>query len=121
LSLNARLNRLQKDLSDESQQRQSLAAEVKQKTQELEALSKEYLELKNSAEGYLKLKTLHETTEANLKTTQTELSKVIAENEALKSSEQNKWFLSGALVLLCGLLIGGIAGRQQKKRRSLYS
>lgn len=121
VSLNARLARIQKELSDESQQRQGLAAELRQKTQDLEALRKEYLELKNSAEGFLNLKTLHETTEANLKTTQTELSKVITENEALKSSEQNKWFLSGALVLLCGLLIGGIVGRQQKKRRSLYT
>lgn len=121
VSLNARLNRLQKDLADESQQRQGLAAELKQKTQELEALSKEYLELKNSAEGYLKLKTLHETTEKDLKAAQSELSKVTAENETLISSEQNRGFLSGALVLLCGLLIGGIVGRQQKKRRSLYS
>ena len=121
VSLNARLNRLQKDLADESQQRQGLAAELKQKTQELEALSKEYLELKNSAEGYLKLKTLHETTEKDLKTAQSELRKVTAENETLESSAQNRGFLSGALVLLCGLLIGGIVGRQQKKRRSLYS
>ena len=120
-NLNAKLNRFQKDLSDESQQRQGLAAELKQKTQELEAVKKEYLELKKGAEGYLKLKTIHEATEKELKAIQSELSKVAAENEALKSSEQNKWFLSGALVLLCGLLIGGIAGRQQKKKRSLYS
>jgi SH3 domain protein len=120
VSLNARLVRVQKELADEAQQRQGLGAELRQRTQDLEALRKEYLELKNSAEGYLKLKTLHETTEANLKTAQSELSKVTAENEALKSSEQNRWFLSGALVLLCGLLVGGIVGRQQKKRRSLY-
>jgi SH3 domain protein len=120
-SLNARLVRVQKELGDESQQHQGFAAELRQKTQELEALSKEYLELKNSAEGYLKLKTIHEGIEKDLKTAQSELSKVTAENEALKSSEQNRWFLSGALVLLCGLLIGGIVGRQQKKRRSLYS
>lgn len=120
VSLNARLVRVQKELADEAQQRQGFAAELRQRTQELETLRKEYLELKNSAEGYLKLKTLHETTEANLKTAQSELRKVTAENEALKSSEQNRWFLSGALVLLCGLLVGGIVGRQQKKRRSLY-
>jgi len=121
VSLNAMLIRLQKDFADESQQRQGLAAELKQKTQELEALSKEYLELKKGAEGYLKLKTIHEATEKDLKAIQSELSKVTAENEALRSSEQNRWFLSGAAVLLCGLLIGGIAGRQQKKKRSLYS
>jgi len=121
VSLNAKLNRLQKELSDESQLRQGLAAELKHKTQELELLNKEYLELKKGAEGYLRLKTINETAERDLKAARAELSKVTAENEALRSSEQNRWFLSGGLVLLCGLLIGGIAGRQQKKRRSLYS
>ena len=121
VSLNAKLNRLQKEFVDESQQRQGLAAELKQKTQELEALSKEYLELKKGAEGYLRLKTIYEATEKDLKTAQSELSKVTAENETLRSSQRNRWFLSGAAVLLCGLLIGGIVGRQQKKKRSLYS
>ena len=121
VSLNAKLNRLQKECVDESQQRQGLAAELKQKTQELEALSKEYLELKKGAEGYLRLKTIYEATEKDLKTAQSELSKVTAENETLRSLQRNRWFLSGAAVLLCGLLIGGIVGRQQKKKRSLYS
>ena len=120
-SLNAKLNRVQKEFVDESQERQGLAAEIKRKIEELEALSKEYLELKKGAEGYLRLKTLYEATEKSMKVAQAELSRLTAENENLRSSEQNRWFLSGALVLLCGLLIGGIAGRQQKKRRSLYS
>jgi len=63
VSLNGKLNRLEKEFSDESQQRQALAAELKQKTQEFDALSKEYLELKKGAEGYLRLKTIHEATE----------------------------------------------------------
>jgi SH3 domain protein len=121
VNLNAKLNRLQKEFADESQQRQGLASELKRKSQELEALSKEYSELEKGAEGYLKLKTIHEATEKDLKAAKSELSKLTAENEALRSSEQNRWFLSGAVVLLCGLLIGEIAGRQQKKRRSLYS
>jgi SH3 domain protein len=121
VNLNAKLNRLQKEFADESQQRQAIASELKRKTQELEALSKEYSELEKGAEGYLKLKTIHEATEKDLKAAKSELSKLTAENEALRSSEQTRWFLSGAVVLLCGLLIGGIAGRQQKKRRSLYS
>ena len=121
LSLNAKLTRVQKEFADESQQRQGLAAEFKRKTEELQALTKEYLELKKGAEGYLRLKTLYEAAEKNLKSAQNDLSKLTEENESLKSSQQNRWFLSGALVLLCGLLIGGIVGRQQKKRRSLYS
>jgi len=120
-SLNAKLTRVQKEFADESQQRQGLAAEIKRKTEEFEVLSKEYRELKKGAEDYLRLKSLYEGSEKNLKIAQVEQSRLAAENEKLKSSEENRWFLSGALVLLCGLLIGGIAGRQQKKRRSLYS
>jgi SH3 domain protein len=39
------------------------------------------------------------------------------ENQRLKSSQQHKWFLIGALVLLCGLLIGLMIGRKQRSRR----
>jgi SH3 domain protein len=120
-ALNAKLSRVQKEFADESQQHQGIAAEIKRKSEDLEVLSKQYLELKKGAEGYLKLKTLYAAAENNLKAAHEERDKLSAENESLKSSEQNKWFMSGALVLLCGLLIGGIAGRQQKKRRSLYS
>lgn len=121
VSLTAKLNRVQKEFVDESQQRQGLAGELKRKNDELEILNREYRELKKGADGYLKLKTLHEATERDMKAAQAELSKLTTENENLRSSEQNRWFLSGALVLLCGLLVGGIAGRQQKKRRSVYS
>jgi len=121
VSLNAKLTRVQKEFADESQQRQGLAAELKRKTEELQAVTKEYLELKKGADGYLRLKTLYEAAEKNMKAAQDELSKLTEENESLKSSQQNRWFLSGALVLLCGLLIGGIVGRQQKRRKSLYS
>ena len=119
--LHAKLTRVQKEFADESQQRQELETELKRKNGELETLSKEFQELKKGAEGYLELKTLHEAAEQKRAATQAELHRVIAENENLRSSEQNRWILTGALVLLCGLLIGGMVGRQQKKRKSLYS
>lgn len=119
--VNAKLTRVQKEFADESQQRLELETELKRKNRELEALSKEFQELKKGAEGYMGLKTLHEAAEKKMEATQAELNRLIAENENLRSSEQNRWFLTGALVLLCGLLIGGIVGRQQKKRKSIYS
>ena len=121
VALSGRLSRVQKELADESQQRQNLATELKKKTDELEALGRQYAELKKGADGYLKLKSLYETTEKNMNAARAELGKLAAENESLQTSQQNRWFLSGALVLLCGLLIGGLLGRQQKKRRSLYT
>lgn len=118
--MSAKLTRLDKESADQSQQRQGLASELKQKTEAFEVLSKDHMELKKGAEGYVRLKAIHEAAEKDLKSARDEINKLSAENEALRSSQQNGWFLSGALVLLCGLLIGGIVGRQQKKRRSLY-
>jgi len=58
------------------------------------------------------------TTRSTLETTQKEVQKLTRENEQLSSSQRTKWFALGALVLLCGLIIGLVVGRQQKKRRS---
>lgn len=117
----ARLTRIQQEFADASQQRQELEAELSKKSRELEALGKEFQELKKGAEGYLALKTAHKGAEKKLAATQAEVNRLMAEHETLKSSEQTRWFLTGALVLLCGLLVGSIVGRQQKKRPSIYS
>jgi SH3 domain protein len=45
---------------------------------------------------------------------------VAQENEKIRSSQVTWWFVSGALVLLCGLLVGVLIGRQQKRRKSSY-
>jgi SH3 domain protein len=51
-----------------------------------------------------------------------DIQRLTEETEKLRSSQRNKWFAMGALILLCGLLIGLVIGRQEKKRRStLYS
>jgi SH3 domain protein len=42
------------------------------------------------------------------------------EHEQLQSSQMNRWFATGALVLLCGLLLGVMVGRQQKTRKSSF-
>jgi len=41
-------------------------------------------------------------------------------NEKFRSSHRTKWFATGALVLLCGLMIGLVIGRQQKRKSSFY-
>jgi len=48
---------------------------------------------------------------------QTQIRRLADENQRLKSSQQHKWFAIGAVVLLCGLLIGLVIGRRQKSRR----
>ncbi len=57
-----------------------------------------------------------------LESAQKEVQRFAEENQKLRSSQKNYSFAMGALVLLFGLMIGLVIGRQQKKRRSsLYS
>ena len=119
--LRTKLGETDKALGAMSHQSQDLAAQLKRKTQELDRLEKEHSDLRIGAEGYLKLKALHDATEKNLAATQNELLRVVKENERMRSSQLNAWFLYGALVVLCGLLIGTLIGRQQRRRRSSFS
>jgi SH3 domain protein len=54
--------------------------------------------------------------EATLQTVQTLTQK----NESLRSSERNKWFVTGALALLCGLVMGRVMGKQRRTSKPLY-
>ena len=119
--LKTKLGQTEKDLGAMSHQSQDLAAQLKRKTQEFDRLQKDHLDLQRGAEGYLKLKTLHAATEKNLAATQNELLRVVKENERMSSSQLNGWFLNGALVILCGLMIGTLIGRQQRRRRSSFA
>ncbi|MFW6147939.1 MAG: TIGR04211 family SH3 domain-containing protein [Thermodesulfobacteriota bacterium] len=48
---------------------------------------------------------------------QANMQQVVDENQRLKSSQRHTWFGIGALVLLCGWLIGFVIGRRQRSRR----
>jgi len=120
-ALRAKLGQTEKDLGAMSHQSQDLAAQLKRKTQDLDRLHKEHSDLQKGAEGYLRLKALHEESEKNLAAARNELLTVAGENERMRSSQLNTWFLNGALVILCGLLIGTLIGRQQKKRKSSFA
>jgi SH3 domain protein len=93
--------------------KQELTLELEKYSKTLSKLQDRYEIIKQGAPDYLKLKAAYETTK---KTTQT----LINENQRLKSSQMNRWFAMGALILLCGLMIGLLVGRQQKKRSSYY-
>lgn len=65
--------------------------------------------LKLETDKYSKLKALHNACLENIK-------RLTKENERLRSSQTDRLFMLGALVLLCGLIIGLVAGRQKKRR-----
>jgi len=90
----------------------SLKLENNKLKEKLVRIEKEWEEvLKRESSDYLKLKIAYETAQRTVQT-------LTKENENLRSSQMNKWFAMGALVLLCGFMIGLMIGRQQKKRRS---
>jgi SH3 domain protein len=97
-------------------QARSLKRENAQLKTKLARIEREWEEtLKQKIGDYLKLRTGYETAQETVQT-------LTEENETLRSSHRNKWFAMGALVLLCGLMIGLVTGRQQKNRRSsIYS
>lgn len=83
-------------------------AVLKEKLARLEG--KQDVSLKQEADRYVNLKTVHESSQKTIQM-------LTKENENLRFSRKNRLFLSGALVLLCGLISGILVGRQQKKRR----
>ena len=93
---------------------------LKTKTEALDRIEKEYDSLKREASTFLKLKKKYEVTRKGLQDAKTTSERLLKENIALKSSQRNKWFLSGASVLLAGLIFGLIMGRTQRKRKSSY-
>ncbi len=99
-----------------------LSSTLKQQTRAYEDLKKTYAELKEGSASYLKLKETYEITNSALKQAQQSVIQLTEENKSLKSMLVIKWFLTGALVLLFGLMIGLVVGQKQKKSKSmLYS
>ncbi len=97
---------------------QKLTTQLADTTEALRKLREKYEALKQGAAQYVQLKAIHRATRSQLEGIQKEFQRVTDENKKLRSSQRNKWFATGAIVLLCGLLIGLVLGRQQKKRRS---
>ncbi len=113
IRLTGNLAGAEKKLEESTQREQELSGEVKRYSDSLEKSQSKYNKLKTEASGFIGLKSEHD----RLKRRVAELEK---ENEGLKSSQRNRWFALGALVLLCGLMIGLLFGRQEKKRKGYY-
>ena len=97
-----------------------LKRELKEKSETLRKVQAEYEELKKGASGYLKLREDFSTVSQALDSGERAIKKLTAENERLSSSQRNRWFATGALVLLCGIMLGLVVGKQQRKKRSSY-
>jgi len=115
-----KLDRLEKEKKETATFEQDTYRDLKENIEALEKLQNEYETLRHESADYLKLKKAYKKMQPAFKINEETLKKLTQTNESLKNSQRNRWFATGALVLLCGLIIGLLIGRQQKKRKSLY-
>jgi SH3 domain protein len=118
--LKEKLTALEKEFREAVRREKELEIKLKETAKFLNKLKKEHESLKRGAAGYLKLKATNRATQSKLESTQKELEGLTEKYESLRSSQRHKWFATGAGVLLFGLIVGLVLGRQQKKRRSSY-
>ena len=114
------LNKLISDQNSAVEQAVALDRDLKNANEELKKINALYDELKKDSATYMELKERFEQVQANLENTLNGLSALKAENKQLKSSKHMEWFAIGAIVVLFGLLIGIIVGRQNSKKRTYY-
>lgn len=120
-ALQTRMAQMESASSEAQRQKEELASELQKKTKLLEDTQASYEKLKQGAEGFLKLRRTNAMNQAALETARLDVENLRKEVEQLRSSQMTRWFATGALVLLCGLLLGVMVGRQQKKRKSFYA
>ncbi len=119
--LKENLTRLGKDWKVASSREKELAQRLQDNKTSLDELQENYKALRDGAAGFLGLKKKYESTNSLLKEAEETAERLAKENEILRSSHRNEWFLTGALVLFVGLVFGLIMGRQQRRKRpSLY-
>ncbi len=118
--LKEKLTKIEKKWKELSTEREELSGKLEKNGTVLDTVRKRYETLKKEASSFLKLKKKYETTKTKMEVVQATTEKLTKENAVLKSSQRNTWFLTGAAVLLVGLIFGLIMGRQQKRRKSSY-
>ncbi|MDY6971901.1 MAG: TIGR04211 family SH3 domain-containing protein [Thermodesulfobacteriota bacterium] len=117
--LRKKLAYIEKEWRETARREEGITGELKEKTSALSELQDEYATLKRGSSDYLKLRAEYETTWKRLETSQKAVQTLNRDNESLRSSQRDKWFATGALILLCGLMIGIVLGKQQRKHKAL--
>jgi len=119
-SLKEKLAYAEMQLKEATVREQDLARKLKENTEALEDVRAEYDSLKRRAADYLKLEAAYEANLSKLETAEADVHRLAEEVKQLRSSKRNRWFLTGALVLFSGLIIGLVLGRQRRRRSSYY-
>ena len=119
-ALSRKLASVEADWMQLRQETEGRRTELSSTHERLETLQQEYDRLRQGAAEYLELRREHLEMKAGFEENLEKLQRLTEENQALRSMERTKWFATGGGVLLCGLVIGLIFGRRERKRRSSY-
>jgi SH3 domain protein len=95
-----------------------LRIELNQLETSVKKVNTSYENLKTEAESYLDLKAKYEETVARIAEQAQKSEEFKAEIERLETRQMIRWFLTGAGVLLFGVIIG-FAAKRQRRRTSL--
>lgn len=114
---NASLKEAIKGLEREKAEFAKREKELQEKISKVES---SYEALRSGSANYLKFKDEFDQTRAALASVQATNQALIQENENLKLSQNIKWFIAGAVVLIGGWWVGMITGRLQRRRRPQY-
>jgi len=119
-SLKEKLAYAENRLKEATVREQGLADKLKENTEALEDVRAEYDSLRHRAADYIKLEAAYEANRSKLEAAEADVNRLTEVVTELRSSKRNRWFLTGALVLLAGLILGLVLGRQSRRRRSSY-
>ena len=121
---NARLKKraesIEKEWSASSGEKELMSEKLEKAENELKDVRRKYQSLKRDSGTLLELQAAHAKTLKAFREARDTLEALQKENLVMKSTQRNIWFITGAAVLLVGLLFGLVMGRQQRKRKSAY-
>ncbi len=97
--LNEELNKLKETLTPDTPLEQSL-------TDERDQLNRELIEIKQSSANVIQLKEQRDELQERVVNTERELEKLKLENQSMKDSSNQDWFLYGGILTLVSVLLG---------------
>jgi SH3 domain protein len=112
-ALRTELNTLKESLTPGSSLEKSLATERDQ-------LARELNDLKRTAASSFQLKNEHDELQERFVSVERDLQQVKLENQALKDSASQDWFLYGGILTLAGVILGFILPKLGWRRKSSW-
>ncbi len=84
------------------------------------ALTKDLADLRDASENVLNIRDQNESVRRRLNERNEEVERLMIENDQLRSGSTRDWFIAGAGVLFAGVLVGLVAPRLRRRRRSSW-